>query len=145
MRRRFASSLLAFVMAAVLTAFAEAGPAPGSITGTSQGSSESFQLEELAAQALFFHSDLNEAERLAGEALQLSPNSMAANFVLMEAAALRGDEEKMLNAALAICEADTGGTSGYARIAAARIRSAASASPAFRARIPELRLLAGSG
>ncbi len=145
MRRRFASSLLAFALvASALTTFAETSPAPRAITGTSQGSSESFQLEELAAQALFFHSDLNEAERLAGEALQLSPASMAANFVLMEAAALRGDEEKMLDAALAICEADAAGTSAYARIAAARIRSAASASSAFRARIPKLRLLAGS-
>jgi tetratricopeptide (TPR) repeat protein len=70
---------------------------------------------------------------------------MTANFVLMEAAALRGDEEAMLNAALAICQADGSGSSAYARIAAGRIRSAASASNAFRAHIAKLRLLAGSG
>jgi hypothetical protein len=89
-----------------------------------------------AAEALFVRSDLAEAERLAGQALSASPTSMTANFALMEAAALRGDEETMLNAALAICQADSSGSSAYARIAAGRIRSAASAqtpsAPAFR-------------
>ena len=98
-----------------------------------------------AAQALFVRSDIPEAERLAGQTLSASPTSMTANFVLMETAALIGDEETMLNSAFAICQADSSGSSTYARIAAGRIRSAASASNAFRSRIPNLRRLAGSG
>lgn len=102
------------------------------------------ELENAANEALFSRSNLPEAERLAGEALTADPTSIRAHFVLMEAAALEGDEDKLLDAALAICEADPGGSSAYSRIAAQRIKSTASASEAFHARMPRVQRLAAS-
>ena len=64
------------------------------------------ELENAATEALFSRSNLPEAERFAGQALAADPASIPAHFVLMEAAALEGDEGKLLDAALAICDAD---------------------------------------
>ena len=95
-----------------------------------------------AAEALFARSSITDARRFGDAALKRDPNLSQALFVLMEAAALEGDQAAELNAALRLCGANE--DSDYSEIAAGRIRELAANTAVFRRYLPRLRTLAAT-
>jgi len=95
-----------------------------------------------AGNALFAKSDLQRARLLSDRALRRDPQDAEALFVRMELAGMQADKAAALDAAVRLCEAGVSATGDpRVRLAAVRVREAASNTPNFRAIVPRLQTL----
>ena len=114
-------------------------------TGRTVGSSVTLHdsaMSRGAGNALFAKSDLQRAHLLSEKALRRDSLDAEALFVRMELAAMQGDDATALDAAVRLCEAGMSATGdARVRLAAVRVREAASNTPGFRDIVPRLQTL----